>query len=157
MDKRVLYQKAFSELQALIGGSPKYTVDRFGAMDLITQVLSNNLPYFAWVGFYRVTSKSMLTVGPSKTSLTMVPCGTIKFENGVCGACATQEKTIIVPDVSDFPGYIACDSETKSEIVVPVFVSGKLVAVLDVDATTKNCFDAIDQRWLEKIVGFIKT
>ena len=88
-----------------------------------------------------------LVVGPYQGTL---GCLRIPFAKGVCGACATSRETIIVPDVHVFPGHIACDSASNSEIVVPVFdASGELVAVLDVDSTSFAAFDEVDARGLE--------
>jgi GAF domain-containing protein len=83
-------------------------------------------------------------------------CLHISFDRGVCGACASSRQTIIVPDVHQFPGHIACDPNSKSEIVVPVFdQAGHLIAVLDVDSNQYNAFDDIDQRYLEGIVSLL--
>ena len=104
---------------------------------------------FFWCGFYLVDPQKPdeLVVGPYQGTL---GCLRIPFAKGVCGACATARETIIVPDVHLFPGHIACDSASNSEIVVPVFDrSGALVAVLDVDSTSFSAFDDVDARGLE--------
>jgi len=85
-----------------------------------------------------------------------VPCGHIKFSNGVCGKSATDEKSVIVGNVDNFPGYISCDDQTISEIVIPVFSQNKLIGVLDIDGHLENQFDQADRKYLEKIVEFLK-
>mgnify|MGYP002391310144 CR=1 FL=1 len=92
----------------------------------------------------------MLMIGPYQGKV--LACGTISYARGVCGACARERRTLIVPDVHQFPGYIACDDLTRSEIVVPVLRDGELLAVLDVDGAEPNLFDEIDQRYLEALV-----
>jgi L-methionine (R)-S-oxide reductase len=154
MDKNIKierYEKSLNELSHLIGTEGKYAVDGIGRMALISAVLRANLSYFLFVGFYRVVGDDMLIIGPYQGE--MIVCGTIPFGKGVCGACAARKETIIVDDVSKFPGYIACDSETKSEIVIPVFERGELTAVLDVDGASFADFDETDRHYLEEIVA----
>jgi GAF domain-containing protein len=106
---------------------------------------------FFWCGFYEVDPLKTreLVVGPYQGTL---GCLRIPFAKGVCGACATKGETIIVPDVHVFPGHIACDSASNSEIVVPVFdAAGALAAVLDVDSTQFDAFDEADARGLEAV------
>jgi len=108
-------------------------------------------PRFFWTGFYVVDplKPEELVVGPYMGTL---GCLRIPFGKGVCGACAATGETQLVPDVHAFPGHIACDSRSNSEIVVPVRdADGKLVAVLDVDSTEYGAFDETDQKWLEEI------
>lgn len=108
-------------------------------------------PRFFWTGFYVVDpdKPNELVVGPYNGTL---GCLRIPFGKGVCGACAASGETQLVPDVHAFPGHIACDSRSNSEIVVPVrFPDGRLAAVLDVDSTEYNAFDEIDQQGLEAI------
>jgi GAF domain-containing protein len=108
---------------------------------------------FSWVGFYRVQGDELL-IGPYQGSF---GCIRIPFGKGVCGACATRGETVIVPDVQAFPGHIACDPRSKSEIVVPVIDdSGQLRAVLDIDSSELDTFDEVDQRYLERIAGRMK-
>ena len=108
-------------------------------------------PRFFWTGFYVVDplKPEELVVGPYNGTL---GCLRIPFGKGVCGVCAQSGETQLVPDVHAFPGHIACDSRSNSEIVVPVRdKDGRLVAVLDVDSTEYNAFDTVDQEWLEAI------
>jgi len=102
------------------------------------------------VGFYRVTETNLLTIGPYQGDV--LACGTIPFGKGVCGVAAEKGETIIVDDVSEFPNYIACDSDTKSEIVVPVVRNGKVTAVLDVDSGEIGWFDITDNQSLESVI-----
>ena len=104
-----------------------------------------------WVGFYLVKGGD-LVLGPFQGP---VACTRIKKGKGVCGTSWAQEKTLIVPDVEKFPGHIACSSLSRSEIVVPVFKNGEVVAVLDVDSIALDTFDKTDQRFLEEIVQMI--
>jgi L-methionine (R)-S-oxide reductase len=107
---------------------------------------------FLWTGFYRVVGPEMLRVGPYQGTL---GCLDIAFGRGVCGTAAMERRTIVVPDVDGFPGHISCDARAKSEIVVPVLnASGELIAVLDIDSTTRAAFDERDARGLEDIVGW---
>jgi GAF domain-containing protein len=107
---------------------------------------------FHWVGFYRATSPKLLMLGPFQGPLA---CVTIAFDKGVCGAAATTRETVIVEDVDEFPGHIACSSLSKSEIVVPLVAGGETRLVLDIDSDRKGDFGEIDRRWLERIVALI--
>jgi len=106
---------------------------------------------FYWIGFYRVDGDE-LVVGPYIGTLA---CLRIKKGKGVCGTAWKNEQTIIVKNVDEFPGHIACSSESKSEIVVPVFKDNQIIAVLDIDSTEYNTFDDIDKEGLERIVTLV--
>ncbi len=143
------YSRIFEQLQPLLEKSP----DHISAMSSICALLHAKMDYFFWCGFYFVRDEQ-LVVGPYQGPLA---CQILPKPNGVCWASALQEETIIVPDVHAFPGHIACDSRSNSEIVVPLFDETKLVwAVLDVDSSEKNSFCQIDALWLEKIVQLIR-
>lgn len=101
---------------------------------------------FFWVGFYRVVGDE-LVVGPYQGSLA---CTRIRYGKGVCGTAWQRGETLVVPDVDQFEGHIACSSLSKSEIVVPVFKDGKVVAVLDIDSDERATFDAVDAAYLEQ-------
>ncbi len=107
---------------------------------------------FWWTGFYRVLptddGEEQLVLGPFQGPLA---CTRIALGRGVCGTAWQRKQTIVVPDVDKFEGHIACSSESKSEIVVPIFKDDKVVAVLDIDSAQIATFDATDQLWLEKI------
>jgi GAF domain-containing protein len=103
-----------------------------------------------WTGFYRVVGPQLLRVGPYQGTL---GCLEITFGRGVCGTAAAERRTVIVPDVSRFPGHITCDARSKSEIVVPVFDrAGSLTAVLDIDSERRAAFDQSDADGLERIL-----
>lgn len=106
---------------------------------------------FWWTGFYRVVDGE-LVLGPFQGPLA---CSRIAYGRGVCGSAWKQEQTLVVPDVEHFPGHIACSSESKSEIVVPLFKDGNVVAVLDIDSEHLATFDNIDKLWLERIVELL--
>ena len=106
---------------------------------------------FWWTGFYRVVDDE-LVLGPFQGP---VACMHIPFGRGVCGTAWQRQETIIVPNVHEFAGHIACSSESKSEIVVPVIRDGKVIAVLDIDSAEYNTFDDTDKTYLEQIIRVI--
>ena len=103
---------------------------------------------FWWTGFYRVVGEKLI-LGPFQGPLA---CSRIAYGRGVCGTAWKEKCTQVVPDVEQFPGHIACSSASKSEIVVPLFKEGEVVAVLDIDSENLATFDETDQLWLERIV-----
>jgi GAF domain-containing protein len=142
------YAALRQEIAAVIAGEPSRTARYATAASLLAHAFPER---FFWTGFYIVDAakRDELVVGPYQGTL---GCLRIPFGKGVCGAAAAQRETIIVPDVHAFPGHIACDSRSNSEIVVPVFdADGALAAVLDVDSTHADAFDAEDQAGLEAI------
>ncbi|MEL8056605.1 MAG: GAF domain-containing protein [Pseudomonadota bacterium] len=148
MDRAAKYAEVKAEIDAVIAGETYLPARYASAACLLAEAFR---PLFFWTGFYVVDplKAGELVVGPYQGTL---GCLRIPFERGVCGACATRQETIIVPDVHAFPGHIACDSRTNSEIVVPVFGSDrKLAAVLDVDSEQTDAFDEVDQLGLEAI------
>jgi GAF domain-containing protein len=150
MDKKKRYNKVINSAKTILN---HYTIDEIAKMSIISSILKNEFNEWIFCGFYRVVKKEVLEIGPYQGNI--IPCGHISFNRGVCGASAKKRKTIIVNDVSKFPGYISCDSETISEIVVPVIKDDKLLGVLDVDGGKISQFDATDQSYLEKIVLLI--
>lgn len=106
---------------------------------------------FWWTGFYRVCDGE-LVLGPFQGP---VACTHIPYGKGVCGSSWQRSETIVVPDVEEFPGHIACSSESRSEIVVPVWKDGAIIAVLDIDSERTDTFDQTDKVWLEKIVSLL--
>ncbi len=147
-DKAARYAEVAGEIAAVLDGEP----DETARMATLASMLADAFDHYFWAGFYRVdpTKPRELVVGPYQGTL---GCLRIPFGRGVCGAAAAGGKTVIVPDVHAFPGHIACDSRSASEIVVPVFgPDRRLIAVFDVDATTPAAFDAVDAEWLERIL-----
>ena len=108
---------------------------------------------FWWTGFYFVDGKQ-LVLGPFQGPLA---CTRISYGKGVCGTAWAEKRTLVVPDVEQFPGHIACSSESRSEIVVPIFKDGEVWAELDIDSKELNTFDDIDKQWLERIVKEVRT
>ena len=106
---------------------------------------------FWWTGFYRVCNEE-LVLGPFQGP---IACTRIAYGKGVCGTAWERQETIVVPDVEEFPGHIACSSESRSEIVVPVWRDDKVMAVLDIDSEKLGTFDETDKIWLEKIVSLL--
>ena len=148
-DKAARYAEVEAEILAVLDGEP----DRIARMATVSSMLADAFPAFFWTGFYGVdpAKADELVVGPYQGTL---GCLRIPFGRGVCGAAAAERRTQIVEDVHAFPGHIACDSRSASEIVVPVLdASGALIAVLDVDATEKAAFDAVDAEWLERLMA----
>ena len=114
----------------------------------LTAALKQTFEKISWVGFYLYNGKE-LYLGPFQGK---VACTRIQLGKGVCGTSAEKRETIIVPDVEKFPGHIACDIESRSEIVIPLIKGDQLYGVLDLDSTSLNAFDEIDQKFLEEIV-----
>jgi L-methionine (R)-S-oxide reductase len=147
--KRKMYATVRDQLAGLLTGLD----DPVAIMATTVALLHGANPAASWTGFYRVVDESLLRVGPYQGP---VGCLEIPFDRGVCGAAATQRKTQVVPDVHAFPGHIACDASSRSEIVVPVEDNtGSLVAVLDIDSRQPAAFDAEDRRELENIARMI--
>ena len=148
-DKAARYAELEDEILAVLEGEP----NRTARMATVSAMLADAFPLFFWAGFYVVDPDKAgeLVVGPYQGTL---GCLRIAFGRGVCGTAARDMKTQIVEDVHAFPGHIACDSRSVSEIVVPVLdAAGQLIAVFDVDATEKAAFDGIDAIALERLMG----
>ena len=144
--KEIKYTLLFPQIEALIVGE----TNLIARMANVSAALKEVMDFF-WVGFYLVEGKE-LVLGPFQGS---IACNRIKKGKGVCGTSWEKEKTLIIPNVDQFSGHIACSPLTKSEIVVPIFRDGKVIAVLDVDSDKENDFDNRDKGWLEKIAGII--
>jgi L-methionine (R)-S-oxide reductase len=147
-DKATAYRELAAEVAAVVKGETSRTACYATTVSLLVSAFGRR---FFWCGFYEVDplKPNELVVGPYQGTL---GCLRIAFGKGVCGAAAQKRETIIVPDVHAFPGHIACDSRSNSEIVVPVFDSaGALVAVLDVDSTEFAAFDEVDRAGLESV------
>ncbi|KAA0761846.1 GAF domain-containing protein [Bacillus sp. AR2-1] len=138
------YETVIKQLDALLTGEPNVVANLSNASALLNQFLDR----VNWVGFY-VTDGNQLVLGPFQG---MPACVRIPFGRGVCGVVAETKTTQLVADVHQFPGHIACDSASNSEIVVPIVKEGTIIGVLDIDSPEKNRFDEVDQRYLEKFV-----
>lgn len=154
MDRVRQYEDLKVEIESVVAGETFVPARYASAACLLSQAFA---PRFFWTGFYIVDplKRTELVVGPYQGTL---GCLRIPFGKGVCGACAERQESIIVKDVHAFPGHIACDSRTNSEIVVPVFsAEGNLAAILDVDSEQQNAFDEIDRLGLEAICRHLLT
>jgi GAF domain-containing protein len=144
------YAESYDAIVAIWTDEGGDTLDDIALMATINSVLANRFPYYFWTGFYRVCGERLM-VGPY---IGTVGCLQIEIGRGVCGAAAERRETIIVPDVHQFPGHIACDPNSRSEIVVPVYDrDGALIAVFDVDSDQPDAFDEEDRKGLEKILA----
>lgn len=148
--KSSAYEECYQQIVAIWRDEGGETLDPIALMATICSILANHFDYYFWTGFYRMVG-GRLVVGPY---IGTVGCLQIEIGRGVCGAAAAGKRTVIVPDVNLFPGHIACDPNSKSEIVVPVFgPKGELIGVLDVDSDRLDAFDEEDRAGLEKIVA----
>jgi L-methionine (R)-S-oxide reductase len=146
LGKEVAYQGCRERISALCHGE----TDVIANMASVVAVLHNGMGDFYWTGFYRVVD-GRLVIGPYQGT---VGCLRIDFGRGVCGTAAATGKTQVVPEVHAFPGHIACDEKSQSEIVVPVRnTNGDLIAVLDIDSDVKRAFDEFDREQLEAIMA----
>jgi L-methionine (R)-S-oxide reductase len=142
-EKREIYSGLLPQIKGLVSGEKSWVANLANVAAALKATFG-----FLWVGFYLTDSKDELVLGPFQGP---VACSRIRKGKGVCGSSWAQEKTLIIPDVDAFPGHIACSSESKSEIVVPIFKNGKVVGIIDVDSDKLNDFDEIDQEFLEQI------
>ncbi|AIZ62830.1 GAF domain-containing protein [Hymenobacter sp. DG25B] len=143
LSKAEQYRQLLPQIDALTTGEPDLVANLANTAAALRQAFG-----FFWVGFYLVKAEE-LVLGPFQGP---IACTRIRRGKGVCGTSWDQAKTILVPDVEQFPGHIACSSDSKSEIVVPVLKDGQVVAVLDVDSDQLNDFDLDDQQALEQLM-----
>ncbi|MEC5187069.1 GAF domain-containing protein [Geobacillus thermodenitrificans] len=141
------YALVIEQLKALIAGEPNMIANLANASALLNQFLTD----INWVGFY-LADGDELVLGPFQG---LPACVRIPFGKGVCGTAAAERRTVVVPDVHQFPGHIACDAASQSEIVVPLIKEGRVIGVLDIDSPIKNRFDDIDRRYLEQFAGVL--
>lgn len=142
------YQRLYDQISGLIEKSN----NPISNMATIAAVLHHKMEYFFWTGFY-LLQDGKLQVGPYQGSLA---CIDLKKDTGVCWAGINRGEPVVVDDVHAFPGHIACDSRSNSEVVVPLRdASGRIVGVLDVDSTRHAAFDSTDALWLEKICALV--
>jgi GAF domain-containing protein len=144
--KEERYEALIPQLKSLISAETDQIANYANVSAALKEVFD-----FLWVGFYRVSDK-VLVLGPFQGP---IACTRIAYGKGVCGFAWQEGKTIIVSDVDQFPGHIACSSRSKSEIVVPVVKEAKILAVLDVDSELLNNFDEIDAKYLEIICALL--
>lgn len=146
MIKAETYQSLLPQIVALMEGEKDLVAKMANMAAALHQTFG-----FWWSGFYRVV-EGELVLGPFQGP---VACMHIPFGRGVCGTAWERAETVIVPNVHEFAGHIACSSESKSEIVVPVFCDGKVIAVLDIDSAEYDTFDETDKEYLEQIVRLL--
>jgi GAF domain-containing protein len=147
LDKPALYRELEGSLRSLLAGEP----DLIASAANMAALVYWSLPGLNWAGFYLVDPASGdLLVGPfqGKPACVRIPLG-----KGVCGTAAQQRRTVVVPDVHAFPGHIACDAASNSEVVVPILRDGRLIGVLDLDSPQRGRFDDEDARGLERLVA----
>lgn len=144
--KEERYSLLYEQMKALLADE----VDEVARMANAAAMIHFTFGFF-WTGFYRVKGDE-LVLGPFQGPLA---CMRIRYGRGVCGTAWKEAKTLVVPDVEQFPGHIACSSLSRSEIVVPVWRDEVIIGVLDIDSQELSTFDEVDQQWLEKIVAII--
>lgn len=148
-EKAKQYEQLHSNLSGLLDGEPHV----IAGLSNTSALLYNTLEHVNWAGFYLVHNEELL-LGPFQGN---VACVHIGFGKGVCGTAYKAKETILVPDVHDFPGHIACDSASLSEIVIPIFYKDKVVGVLDIDSPILDRFDEDDKKGLEGLVKILET
>ncbi|GED71718.1 hypothetical protein BRE01_54200 [Brevibacillus reuszeri] len=144
-DRKEGYELVIMQLQALVDGETNQIANLANASALLNQFLHG----INWVGFY-LTEGEGLVLGPFQG---LPACVRIPFGKGVCGTAASKRETVLVEDVHLFPGHIACDAASESEIVVPIIKNDALIGVLDIDSPIKNRFDEVDQHYLEQFIA----
>lgn len=142
-EKNQKYSSVYQQIESLLEGES----DLIAMMSNMAAVIHQAFAFW-WTGFYRVSGKELI-LGPFQGP---IACMHIAYGKGVCGSAWKEKRTLLVPDVHQFPGHIACSSASNSEIVVPVFAEGEVIAVLDIDSEHFSSFDETDKVWLEKIV-----
>ena len=147
MTKEERYLSFLPQLKALLEGEP----DTIANMANISAALKMTFGFF-WVGFY-IVKREELVLGPFQGT---IACTRIKYGKGVCGTAWKEKRTVIVEDVDQFPGHIACDASSRSEIVVPLFHHDEVIAVLDIDSEHLNHFDETDAHYLQQIVKLLE-
>lgn len=148
MDKNENYQLLLAQVRAIV----KDETDTVANMANVAALIQETF-HFWWTGFYRVVD-NQLVLGPFQGP---VACTRIGFGKGVCGTSWKEKRTIVVEDVEQFPGHIACSSESQSEIVVPLYKGDEVIGVLDIDSEKLATFDATDKEWLEQIAEVVQS
>lgn len=146
-DKKERYQTLLPQIEALISGEADWVANLANVSAAIWQTFG-----FLWVGFYRVEGEELI-LGPFQGP---IACTRIPRGVGVCGTAWAENTTLIVPNVDEFPGHIACSSQSKSEIVIPICNGdGEVIFILDIDSKELNSFDDIDKLYLTKIASIL--
>jgi GAF domain-containing protein len=148
-DKAARYRELLPQVQALVDGEP----DLIANLANVVAALRECLPIASWIGFY-IMRDGELVLGPFQGK---VACVRIAVGRGVCGKAAADKMTVIVPNVADFPGHIACDAGSRSELVMPIIRDGIVVGVLDVDSYELAAFDVVDASGLTPIARLVST
>ena len=146
MSKTGKYQEIYKQIESIVGGETDQIANMANTAALLHEAFG-----FWWTGFY-IVKGGQLVLGPFQGP---VACTRIGFGKGVCGASWERRETIVVPNVHEFPGHIACSSLSQSEIVVPMFRDNEVYAVLDIDSKELSTFDEVDKEWLERIVELL--
>ena len=144
--KEEKYRELLPQLHALVSTETDFIANLANVAAALKQTFG-----FFWVGFYIVKGDE-LVLGPFQGP---IACTRIRIGRGVCGTAWKEVRTLIVPNVGQFPGHIACSSDSKSEIVVPMIKQGEVIGVLDIDSDTLDSFDTVDARYLEEICTYI--
>jgi len=151
MKKVDRYEKILMEFDSII--IEKLELSTQAKMSLLSGLLYMEFGHWTFCGFYVIKNPDLLEIGPYQGNL--LPCTHISIGRGVCGTSLKEEKTIIVNDVREYDNYISCDSETLSEIVIPIFGDNGIIALLDIDSPKIKDFDHIDKTYLEKLSTMI--
>ena len=146
MDKQETYKLLLAQVKAMVKDESDPVANMANVAALIHEAF-----HFWWTGFYRVID-NQLVLGPFQGP---VACTRIGFGKGVCGTSWKERKTLVVDDVEQFPGHIACSSESRSEIVVPIIKQGEVIGVLDIDSEKLATFDQTDKEWLEQVAEMV--
>ena len=146
MSKENKYQEIFKQIESVVSGETDQIANMANTAALLHEAFG-----FWWTGFY-IVKENQLVLGPFQGP---VACTRIGFGKGVCGTSWERRESIVVPDVHQFPGHIACSSLSQSEIVVPMFRGEDVYAVLDIDSKELSTFDETDRVWLERIAGLL--
>ena len=146
MDKSGRYEELYRQIESVVSGETDQIANMANTAALLHEAFG-----FWWTGFY-IVREGQLVLGPFQGP---VACTRIGFGKGVCGSSWKRKETIVVPDVHQFPGHIACSSLSQSEIVVPMFNGDEVYAVLDIDSKEPATFDEVDREWLERIVTLL--
>jgi GAF domain-containing protein len=149
MNKEQTYQELLTVMPVVLAD----TAYEISLLANFVALIHQMLPDVSWTGIY-LNKEEILILGPFQGK---VACTVIPFNRGVCGASATERRTIVVPNVHRFSGHIACDEGTMSEIVVPLIINGELFGVLDLDSYSENRFDETDQKYLEKSADILSS